>query len=341
MRRIGFIIASILVSGIFLWFALQGVKFEEVIASISQANPGWIIISFILLSFGMWTRGYRWYGLLDFKVPYWRTANILNFGFMLNVIPLRVGEVARSLLVMREGVPVVTAATSVVVERLLDTLLVVIMIVVVVSNTPDVPAEITRSITLFGAAVVVAFGVLVFFSRSPQIGRKVLEWVERPLPILKKLGLNKLFDNLLDGLKPLTHWRSAIHAVGWTLISWTLSYFTLFALIASLSLTDANGIPLTLYEQLLLTGLGLGLTSLSIAVPVTVGGIGPFQAAILLAGQVIGGVPQAQGLALGFLFQGINIAGYMIWGVVGLLVLGVSLSDVLNADKAKPAESVT
>src|SRR6185436_8485861 len=124
------------------------------------------------------------------------------------LLPFRVGEVARSLLIMREGVPVVTAATSVILERLIDTLLVVIILVFSITRIPTAPPEITQPTTVFGVAVVVAFAIMVFFARFPIIGYKVLELVERVLPFLKRLGLNKLFDQLLIGLKPLTHVKS-------------------------------------------------------------------------------------------------------------------------------------
>ena len=114
MRRTIFLIASLVVSVFFLWVALRGVDFQQVMKSIQQAEVGWIIISFIGITGGLWLRGIRWHGLLDFKPPRLKTCHILNLGFMLNLLPFRIGEVARSILIMREGVPVVTAATSVV-----------------------------------------------------------------------------------------------------------------------------------------------------------------------------------------------------------------------------------
>ena len=114
MRRAIFLIASVVVSVFFLWLALRGVDFQQVLNSIQHAEIGWIIIAFIGITAGLWTRGVRWRGLLDFKPQLLKTCHILNLGFMLNLLPLRVGEVARSILIMREGVPVVTAATSVV-----------------------------------------------------------------------------------------------------------------------------------------------------------------------------------------------------------------------------------
>ena len=332
MRRTIFLIASLVVSVFFLWVALRGVDFQQVLKSIQQAEVGWIIVSAIGITAGLWTRGIRWHGLLDFKPPLLKTCHITNLGFLLNLLPLRVGEVARSILIMREGVPVVTAATSVVLERLIDTLLVVIMIVFSIIRIPTVPPEIIKPTIVFGAAVVFAFAVMVFFARFPVVGHRVLAAVERVLPFLKRLGMDELFDQLLVGLKPLTHLRSAIFAIAWTLICWALSILTLYALVRALNITNIDGTPLDESTRILLTTLGLGLAALGNAVPVSVAGIGPFEATILLAGQTVG-IPKESAISLGFLFHGVNIVGYAIWGIIGLLATGVSLGDVMNSGR--------
>ena len=336
MRRTIFLIASLVVSGFFLWVALRGVDFQQVLNSIKQAEIGWIIVSFIGITAGLWTRGVRWHGLLDFKPPLLKTCHIVNLSFLLNLLPLRVGEVARSILIMREGVPVVTAATSVVLERLIDTLLVVLMIVFSVTRIPNVPPEIIKTAIVFGAAVIFAFAVMVVFARFPVVGHRVLAVVERLLPFLKRFGLDKLFDQLLVGLKPLTHLRSAIFAIAWTLICWAFSVLTFYALVRALNITNADGTALDESTRLLLTILGLGLAALGNAVPVSVAGIGPFEATILLAGQTVG-IPKESAISLGFLFHGVNIIGYAVWGIVGLLATGVSLSDVMNSGRKTEA----
>lgn len=340
MRRTIFLIASVLVSVFFLWVALRGVDFQEVMKSIQQAEIGWVIVSFLGIAAGLWTRGIRWHGLLDFKPPLLKTSHIVNLSFLLNMLPLRVGEVARSILIMREGVPLVTAATSVVLERLIDTLLVVIMIVVSLTRIPNIPPEIIQPTTAFGLAVVAAFAIMVVFARFPDLAHRVLAMVEHLFPFLKRLGMDKLFDQLLVGLKPLTHLKSAIFAIVWTLICWALSLLTVYALIRALNIVNGDGSPLDEGTRILLSMLSLGLAALGNAIPVSVAGIGPFEATILLAGQTMG-IPKESAISLGFLFHGLNIAAYALWGIIGLLATGVSLSDVMNSERTVKAPEST
>lgn len=337
MKRVLFIAASIMVSGFFLWLAFRNVDLSSVLQRIQSADPLWVLIAFVFVAGSLITRAVRWQGMLDFRARFWRCFHILNLGFMLNLVPLRLGELARSLLIAREGVPFVTAATSVVLERMLDTLLVVILVVFTVATLPSVPPEISATATTFGVAVVAAFTLLIIFARFPAFGHRVLEAIERPFPFLKRLGLNRLFDHVLDGLKPLTHLRSAIHVIVWTIIAWASSFVTVYALVRGVNLTAAEGAPLTEGATIAMSLLTLALAAFSIAIPLTVGGVGPFQGAVLIAGLAVG-VPQDQALALGVLFQGINVLGYAVWGVIALLTMGVSLGDILNRPSAATAE---
>jgi len=329
MRRTLFIIASVLVSALFLWLALRNVPISEIVARIREANLAWIVVAFGLHALGQWTRAVRWSGLLDFKLPAMSAFHILNIGFLLNQLPLRAGEFARMVLATRSKVPLFTAATSVVLERMIDTLLVVILLVVTVPRLSRVPAEVTTAINIFGLAVIAAFAVLLFFTRFPAIGHRTVAFVERLLPFLKRLNLIRLLDHVLDGLKPLMHWRSGLHAVGWTLIAWAISAATVYALVQSLNITGVDTLALAI--------LALCMAALSIAVPVSVASIGIFEAAVQLAGQTVGlsGTPalDATALSLGFLFHGVNIFGYAVWGFIGLMATGISLGEVMSARK--------
>src|SRR5687767_318453 len=136
MRRMAFIAASLLVSALFLWLALKDVPLRDVAQSLASANIAWILVAMGGMFLALWVRAIRWRGLLDFRIPLVRSFYIITVTFLLNQLPLRAGEVARSLLATRSGVPVVTAATSILVERLLDTLLVVVLLAAALSRLP-------------------------------------------------------------------------------------------------------------------------------------------------------------------------------------------------------------
>ena len=321
MRRTIFLIASVVVSIVFLWLALRDVPVEDIIASIRDANLAWVIVSLALGGLGLWTRGLRWRGLLNDRVPAVASFNMISIAMMLNQLPLRVGEVARSALATRSGVPFFTAATSILVERLLDTLMVVILLALALVQIPDIPPAISQAATLFGVLGAIAVGVLLVFARKPELARNLLSFFERLLPVLKKLPLRGLMENVLDGIQPLAAWRSAAHAIFWTIISWLISLGTFYALMLALGLQE---------NAVLMALLSVSMASFAIVLPVSVASIGPFEGAVKVSGQAIG-MSATLALSLGFLFHGVNILIYAMWGTISMVMMGVSLGDVLNS----------
>jgi uncharacterized membrane protein YbhN (UPF0104 family) len=332
LRRFIVFIASVLVSALFLWLALRDVPLQEVVDRIRQANVLWLAVSLATITIGLWTRAIRWRGLLDNRIPQLQAFYIIGITFLINQLPLRAGEVARSLLARRGGVPVITAATSIVVERLLDTLLVVILLSAALSRLPAAPELASQSAALFGVAAVFGFIVLLALARYPNFARKLLAWVETIIPVLKRLPLARLLNNVIDGLHPLTTWRPFVHAIGWTLISWTLSLVSFVSLHQALAIAEV--------DVLLSAVLGLTLASFSVAIPVSVAAIGPFEGAVRVGGEAVKMAP-ALAVSLGFLAHGMSILGYAIWGTVGLAGMGMSLGDVIRRDAPQtdtPAE---
>ncbi|MCK6581324.1 MAG: flippase-like domain-containing protein [Anaerolineae bacterium] len=331
-RRLLLFLASVLVSGIFLWLALRGVPLDEVVTSIGQADPAWTLFAILTVILGMWARALRWsWGLLDRRVTPVKASHILNIGMLLNQLPLRAGEVARSVLAARQGVPFVTAATSIVVERLIDVVVCVLMLAVAVARVPNAPPIIAQVSGAFGAAAVAAFVVLVGLARYPKVAHRLLIWLEPRLPFAHRLHLTRRVDEILDGLRPLSQPRRAILSLFWTAVGWGISLVTFYALERAVGVVDVD----------LFTGalLAVALASFSIAIPVSVASIGPFQGAVRVAGETIG-MSALHSTTLGFLFHGVSIVAYAILGVVGLISIGVTLREFTGARRAaSPKES--
>jgi uncharacterized protein (TIRG00374 family) len=331
VRRVALLAASLVVSAVFLYLALRDVPLAEVGESIRQADPLWVLASLASIFVALYTRAIRWRGLLGNRVPLGRAFSILTVTFLVNQLPLRAGEIARTLLATRSGVPVVTAATSIVVERLLDTVMVVVLLAIGLSRLPDAVPAASQVATLFGIGAVAAFAVLIGFARYPALVHRILEALENRIGFLKRLRLRRLVDNVLDGLQPLTDARRAAHAIGWTVVSWLVSLATFYLLELAFDTTSV--------DRLLMSLLSVSLASFSIAIPVSVAAIGPFEGAVRLAGEALRMDP-VLATSLGFVFHGVTIVAYAIMGTVGLLVLGVSLGDVMGG-KAAPVGTPT
>lgn len=321
MRRLPVILASIVVSAIFLYFALRDVPLDEVMRRFSQANVLYLGVAFIIGIGALYTRAIRWRGLVQDRLTLRDSFAIISITFFVNLLPLRAGELARGWLASQRGVPFMTAATSIIVERLIDTLTVVLFILFSLTQLPGLPDEAGQVAGVFGVLGVIGFGVLLGFARYPQAARRLLVMIERAVPLLSRLPLDDLLEHVIDGLQPLTDWRRFLYTLLWTAVAWGLSVAMLYTLHLSLGIADV--------DVLLSSLIGVALASFSIAIPVTVAAIGPFEAAIRLTGDIVG-MDRISSISLGFLFHGMTSLVYIVLGVLGLLLMGVSLGDLMQ-----------
>lgn len=313
-RRLVLLIASVAVSVVLLYFVLRDVPISDVIAIMRDTDPGYLLLAFLCGTLSLFTRGIRWWELLSRRLPLARAAHLVNIMFLGNQLPLRLGEVARSVLAKRDGIPLVTSATSIIVERLIDTLVVVLMIAAVIGQLPDMPAEIANRAVVFGLLALAGFAALLSLAWAPKFAHRLLDRLLALIPLLQRIPLKSILGNLLDGLQPLTNWRTLAYTLFWNTVAWSFSLATFYFLHLALGIevNIALSVPL-----------GISLAALSLALPVSVAGLGPFELAIVVAGQVVG-MDQLEAISLGFLLHAITVAGNALWGTVGLVTLGVS-----------------
>jgi hypothetical protein len=120
-----------------LYFAFRNVPIKELLEYLTTINYVWIIptVAAILFAFGL--RAARWRFILasNYPVGFWQAFHPLMIGFMINcVLPGRVGEFARPLVLNRkEAVPVSTGLATVAVERIFDLIILLLLFLAVSS----------------------------------------------------------------------------------------------------------------------------------------------------------------------------------------------------------------
>lgn len=327
-KRVALVLGSIIFSAASVAVILRDVSLDDISSSISQADGGLLGIAFLFVALSMFTRGIRWWGLLGKGLPLVKAVHLVNLTFLGNQLPLRLGEAARSVLASREGVSIEKAAASIVVERLIDTLLVVLMIAATVSQLPDAPKDVTVPASRFGLLALAAFLCLLALARHPQLAKRAHATMSKWLPVLRRSRLQSMVDNLLDGLGTIADLRTLAFTLVWSLIAWATSLATFYFLHLALGIevNYALSVPL-----------GVSLAALGIALPFTIAAVGPFEAAIIVTGQLVG-MDSLDAIALGFLFHGISVFGYIVFGSAGLLALGASGGSAALKDPPPPSD---
>ncbi|MCS7003632.1 MAG: flippase-like domain-containing protein, partial [Dehalococcoidia bacterium] len=173
------------VSAVALWLALRGVQWAEVVASFHEANYGYVAAATALFGGVLALRTLRWRAL--FAGPSRpRLVSLfaaLNIGYLVNnVLPLQVGEVARSYVVSdREGAPFARVLASIVVERLLDVVTLLVALAAL-ATLLDLPTWARGPSIALGVGVVVALALGVVAARRRDQTLALSDWATTSLP---------------------------------------------------------------------------------------------------------------------------------------------------------------
>jgi uncharacterized membrane protein YbhN (UPF0104 family) len=116
---------GLVVSGFFLWVAFRQVEdVAQVGDALGRANYLWLIPAVLLYLADLWVRALRWRALITpvAPIPLGSLFGILSIGFLVNnVLPARLGEIARAIIVgRRHDVSRSATLATIVLERIFD-----------------------------------------------------------------------------------------------------------------------------------------------------------------------------------------------------------------------------
>lgn len=217
---------GLLVSAVFLYLALRGLRLHEVWNTIQGANYWWLLPGVGAYFLGVVVRTWRWhYMLRPIKpIPLRTLFPVVCIGYMgNNIYPARAGEVLRAyILKRREQVSMSANMATVVVERLFDglTMLLFVFLALPISNfNPRYEAIVTLFSALF-------FGALVLFLALAMRPHTARAWYTRLLALCVPQrfhdAAHHLFDRFIDGLASLRNGRDVFMIFITSIIIWLL-----------------------------------------------------------------------------------------------------------------------
>ncbi|MBI5298029.1 MAG: flippase-like domain-containing protein [Chloroflexi bacterium] len=224
---------GLLISIVFLWFALRGLQLDQFWASVQSANYWWLIPGIGVYFIGVWVRAWRWHYLLGpiKKISTKTMFPITTIGYMgNNIYPARAGEVLRAVILKRrEGVPVSASLATIIVERIFDG---VVMLAFVFVNLPEL-AKLTGSsgfvgniqqLALIGTGVFLgALLVFLLAAMFPQVTARVGLWfISRLTPKRLHEKTIGIMSRFLDGLASLRSPFNVLMVFFTSVIIWLL-----------------------------------------------------------------------------------------------------------------------
>lgn len=224
---------GVLISAVFLYFALRGLQLGEVWDVVRGARFIWLVPGVAVYFIGVWARTWRWHYLLRplKKIPTRTMFPVVTIGYMgNNIYPARAGEVLRAVVLKRrEGVPVSASLATIVVERIFDG---VVMLAFVFLNLREL-ARLTHDSGFIGNIQQVAIwgtvlfiGALLVFllaAMFPHVSERIAFAVmDRVVPQRWRDGLKGFTRRFLSGLESLRSPRDVLMTFLTSAVIWLL-----------------------------------------------------------------------------------------------------------------------
>ena len=302
-------------SFLLLYLAFRDISLEGFLAAFHGARLDWIVVAICVSTVSFFVRAARWQQLMNVdqrRVPFFDALYGLLFGYFINLLIPRAGEVGRCTLVARRcPIPLETAIGTVVTERLIDLLSSVIVTLLAIGVSLDrfggflksrIIAPFLEKQSLVGIIVLLGVGtgllalVLLFWwlLRTGRLGEKRQAW------------WNRTREGLRQGLLSILHLHHKWGFLGYTFLLWGCYWLMAYTISLALPATAHLGLGAAL--AILVVG------TFGMIVPAQ-GGLGSFHLAVMLWLSVEG-VERTDALAYATLSHEGQVALYIVMLII-------------------------
>lgn len=323
---------GILLSVLLLWWVLRRVDLAEVWEHLRGASLLLIALTSVVGTLIFPLRARRWRPILDPIAPslpfgpLWRATAI---GMMANnILPARVGELARAFSLSRDTKRVTFSAAfaSIAVDRVFDALIVLLLLAVAMFD-PALPSDrlvAGRPVanwvglgTIVLVGIVGAFYAVVFF---PARIVSLFELVTgRIAPRFLERGKRTL-ESFLSGLSVLRSPSRFVAVIGWTVAHWMLNAFAFWIAFQAVGIDAPYSAALVLQ----------GIIALGVSVPSSPGFFGVFEA-FAVVGLGLYGIDATHATSWAIAFHIVTFVPITLIGLFYFFRLGFHFRDLTQA----------
>ncbi len=322
------VILGLAVTGIFSVLLYVRVDVGAFTSSLEDVDYALLAPVLALQALAWWVRSVRWKVLLSpFRaISAARLYPVVMIGAMVNnIIPARAGEFWRAhTLGRREGLSRSTIFGTIVVERVLDGL-VLVMLASVGLLAIGSSASLTLLIGSMALLFAIGLGVVAALAHSERARLFAIGAVVAVIPRRYRAFVEERLGLFMDGLSALREGRAFWGAVVLTGLIWvfeTASYWTLGV---------AFGLNVSPQSYLLVVAVG----NLALAVPLSLGGIGPFEFFTQQSLALLGVASSSLALAYAVSIHGLILAFVVLTGLL-LVSWGSVRASLARRRKPQP-----
>lgn len=344
-----------LISALTLYFAFRNVPMDDLLAYMGTINYWWIAPTVAIIALTFVLRAFRWIIILKniSDITFWQAFHPTMIGFMMNcVLPGRVGELARPVLLKKgRGVPMTTGLATVAAERIFDLFILITLFALLfstITGRPDLQGSyfgmhldnqtvqaVAMGMIRLSIALLFCIAIMTISRTRNFIKNMIIlfgQFMGRQLPkfespIRKSISLFlSIIDNIAAGLSLVRNPTQLLTCMGMTFLIWGLTAvsYLIFAM-------GCPGITLSLIEFTTV----MVIICFVIALPSVPGFWGLWEAGGVFALALFG---IAEKDALGFTLVNHAAQIFPIIGI-GLISALITSVNIIQLTQAEPAEN--
>ena len=173
------LILGLIISALALALAIRWSGWQQLRLALMQVDLRFVLLAVFVFLLSMMARAAAWQALLNWQFPYLRVLAVLNEGYFLsNLLPFRLGEIGRAIILSRSSSGrVISILSSIFTERLYDMVLAVTLLFVLFPYAVDLPGAVRVALILGVILGLVVFGLITLLRKS-----EFVEAILRRLP---------------------------------------------------------------------------------------------------------------------------------------------------------------
>jgi glycosyltransferase 2 family protein len=295
-------VAGFVISILLLYLSLKDIRFREIWVTLANADWHLVFIPLFFIMIAVTLCAFRWSRVAGGGSRFRETFVALLIGlFINNVLPARIGEVARAyVLSKKRGFSFTYAISTVLVDRFFD-LAGLLLITFIFFPRESLPAAVSKGLYMLIGLLVVCVVTLIVMSREGVAGKVADRIAKLQRPFFLKLA--KRIIEIQENLKRINSPFNLVLCVCISAVTWlsmsTALYFVMLAL----------GVPVRFaYIPFVCALLNMGLT-----IPSSPGYVGVYQFLLVYLLSIFG-VPKYQGFAVSLVF---HVSWYIPYNILG------------------------
>jgi hypothetical protein len=320
-------ILEISISLVFLMLALRGINLAVLLEGLRSANLWWLLGTVLATVFVLFVKAWRWQLLFlpEYHPRFSSVYTAMSGGYLAsNVLPARMGEVVRLvLLVSDEAVSAARTLSTIVVERVLD-ILSLLAIMFVMLPFVDLPPVMLRGAQVLGVMAFLASAVLVVMSLWKD---RIMRWAHAIFGRIRFLDRPQIYaaiEHLIDGFAALRG-RLGLIQIALSILGW------LGVILMAWTAAEAVDLQAPLAAIVMV----VVITTLGMLVPSSPGYIGVFEYLTTVALAPFG-IPKETALTFAIVYHGVNYLTLCFNGLIALWVHGTSLGQAVERFRSRP-----